>query len=75
MSDSSDFNVSDSVVIRDECRREGGRVDREYATSNRLDIWVGFELWSRGRREDQTLTGVPSGKMPDLTTILLRLLS
>lgn len=44
MSDSSDLNVSDNVEMCEECRREGGRVDREQATSKQLDIWDRFEL-------------------------------
>ena len=46
MSDSSDVDVSNSVEIREGCRREGGRVDKECAMSKRLDIWDKFELQS-----------------------------
>ena len=44
MSDSSDLSVGDNVVMYEEWRSEGGRVDSEQVTSKRLDIWDGFKL-------------------------------
>jgi len=47
MSDSSDLIVSDSVAMCEECRRDGGRVDRDHAPSKQLDIWGRFQLQSQ----------------------------
>ena len=44
MSDSSDLRVADTVIICEEWSREVGRMDREDATSKRLDICDRSEL-------------------------------